>query len=380
MKYSLLILLFLTSHIFSDSLSDFLILSEGEQELYERCSFQDLAKAGRAFKQYGDWRNGVQFLKAALKQKPDDWSINWDLGDLYLLQGDFKLGMLGFKHRWMHDSKYKNRLWQGEALLGKAILVHCQWGLGDTFMYIRYLKLLKKMGAYVICSCQKSLKKILSYCDYIDQLTLIDDISFDYQVPITYLPEIFNTTIDTVPVFESYIHVEQKFVDFWEPFFDKKKINIGICWQGALRDDPQTAWRSINLKELEPIFRIPNTVIYSLQKGDGIEQVDSLNSDLFLFQFDSKFDTTNGSFVDTAAVIKNLDLIITIDTSIAHLAGALGANVWVMLPYANEWRFFLNVDYSPWYKKMKLFRQSTLADWHAVINKIVFELSNFRKN
>src|SRR3990167_6608659 len=364
--YKILFINIFAMSLYSISLVDTLKLVGQEQTLYEHCSFDELFHAGRICKVAGDSTQAQSFLKAALFKRPDDWATNWDLADLLLLHGDLRRGWLGFAHRWKHDELYQKKLWRGESLENKTIVVYCQWGLGDTFMYIRYLQLLKQRGATVVCVCQKPLRTLLSHCTYIDALLLKDDTlpEFDYQAPIAYLPDVLDTRLDTIPNNVPYIYVPQELCEYWhEELAADNKFKIGICWQGAKRDDPQTDNRSILLQELKPLLSLPDVSIYSLQQGMGTEQLETLSSEIPIHKFNNNFDQTHGPFMDTAAVMKNLDLVITIDTSIAHLSGALGVPTWVLLPYAVEWRFFLNRNDSPWYPTMRLFRQSVSGDW-----------------
>jgi hypothetical protein len=377
-------LFFVTSffqfHIFLNAqLANLIALTPEEEHLALNYSFDELFSIGRKYKVSGEVEEAMHYLKAALLKRPMDWAANWDLGDLYLAKGDFKLGMAGFKFRWQHEKQFHQKLWRGEDISDKKILVYCQWGLGDTFMYIRYAAELKKRGAFVICQVQSPLVQILKYCPYIDQLISMraNQPDFDFQVPTAYFPEVFETTIDSIPSEIPYIYVQPTHIETWaKKLGEKKKFRIGIFWQGAIREDPQTSGRAMKLTDFLPIFNIENVEMYSLQEGYGAEQIQQLSAHdrKKLHVFDAEFDKGNGSFVDTAAVMKNLDLVLTIDTSVAHLAGALGVPTWVMLQYASEWRFFLVRSDSPWYPSMRLFRQPSLGDWHSVVQEVMSEL------
>jgi hypothetical protein len=360
------------------SLIEQISLSVHEEELCKNCTYNELFSAGRIFKIAGQTQEAMRFFRPALFKLPNDLSINWELGDMYLLNGDFKRGMAGFRARWQKEQIHQKKLWNGESLSQKTILIYCQWGLGDTFMYLRYLPLLKDQGARVICACQKPLMQILSFCTFIDELIPLKSNpmpQFDYQVPITYLPEIFGTTIETIPQPIPYLFVEQERIDFWATKLkNDHHFKIGLCWNGENRPDPQTWTRSIELSKLIPLLEIPQITFYSLQTGDELKQIDSLPKSCSIVTFDESFDKEHGAFVDTAALMKNLDLVLTIDTSIAHLAGALGVPVWVMLPYANEWRFFKERSDSPWYPTMTLFRQLARNDWQTVIEQIMLAI------
>ncbi len=376
----LLVLLYIGNYvsylIAHTSLAERIELSVYEQELYEYHTYKELLHSGLLHKQNGEAQQALSYLKAAVKKKPTNPEANWHLGDCYLLFGDYERGLMGFNWRWFGEPHYNNKLWQGQNLTGKKILIFCQWGFGDTFMYIRYAKLLKKLCCTVLCVSQKPLLPLLCLCPYIDYCcSSFDTIPvYDYQVPLSYLPEIFSTRVDTIPNETPYLFVHKELEQKWNSTISHETFNIGICWHGADRNDPQMKLRSIPLTMLEPLFLLPHTTIYSLQQQEGIEQISTLPPHCSLHTFDATFDKTYGSFMDTAAVIKNLDLIITIDTSIAHLAGALDVPVWVMLPYANEWRFLRDRTDSPWYPSMRLFRQSSKKCWHEVITNVVTAL------
>lgn len=376
-----LVVSFLNYCISPHSLSNRIQLSIFEQELYESYTHKELLQMGLYYKWSGDVHSALCYLKAALKKKPLSPEANWHLGDCYLLLGDYERGFIGFNWRWLEDPRYKNRLWQGEDLHNKKILIYCQWGFGDTFMYIRYAQLLKKLGATVICQCQKPLIPLLRLCPYIDYCNALGDKPphHDFQVPLTYLPDIFLTRIDTIPQEMPYLFARNDLEKKWNKIRDPHTCVIGICWHGADRNDPQMHLRSIPLKLLEPLLSVPHTTFYSLQQLEGTEQIAELSNTCVLHTFDSSFDKTEGSFMDTAAVINNLDLVITIDTSIAHLAGALNVPVWVMLPYANEWRFLTNRTDSPWYSSMRLFRQSTRKCWDEVVTDVMDALNELIK-
>lgn len=353
-------------------------LSEHEQELCKNCTYDELFAAGRIFKIAGQPQEAMRFFRPALFKQPRELATNWELGDMYLLNGDFQRGMAGFRARWQREEIHQNKLWNGEPLAHKTILIYCQWGLGDTFMYLRYLPLIKDQGARIICACQKPLIHILSLCNFIDELIPLKSNQlppFDYQTPITYLPEIFGTTVETIPQPIPYIFVPQERIEFWATKIkDDHSFNIGICWSGENRPDPQTWTRSVALEKLAPLLQLPHTTFYCLQTGHAVDQIKTLPQPCSLVTFGETFDKEHGAFVDTAALMKNLDLVITVDTSIAHLAGALGVPVWVMLPYANEWRFFRDRTDSPWYPTMHLFRQPVRDDWQTVVEQIMIAL------
>jgi hypothetical protein len=196
-----------------------------------------------------------------------------------------------------------------------------------------------------------------------------------------------NTTEKTIPCDIPYLYANRDHENYWkQKLAHDSKFKIGICWQGnpnysthALR--ATVAAKSIPLTEFKPLMNLPNISVYSLQQMTGIEQVTLMDHDTRLITFDASFDRTNGRFMDTAAVIKQLDLIITVDTAIAHLAGGLGVPTWILLPNPPDWRWMINRTDSPWYpENVRLFRQQKTGDWKSVIHTVTHELKKLGNN
>ena len=187
----------------------------------------------------------------------------------------------------------------------------------------------------------------------------------------------FRTTVTTVPARIPYLHADPQLVELWRKELEgsdaSRCLRVGIAWQGtpAFRYDRQ---RSIPLANFEGLSRVDGIKLISLQKGPGTEQLRSLQNPFPVLDFSNRLDETAGPFMDTAAIIKNLDLVISSDTAIPHLAGALGVPVWVALPLVPDWRWLLQREDSPWYPTMRLFRQTTYGQWDDVFERIIVEL------
>lgn len=361
------------------SLANTFTLTPQQLDMRARCRFDELFKAARLLKINGKNKDALELFAVCLSLYPFDWVSNWEIADLYGIRGDLKRLWKGQAFRWRYIKKFQNKLWRGEPLQNRTIVVHGIWGFGDTFQYVRYLKLLKQEVVTIIFSGQKALHKILNGCMHIDQF--IDEpkeIMYDYQIPLPGLPERFNTKLESIPADIPYLYADPILINFWKTQLAKdKKFKIGICWHGEQRPDPLSDYRPIPLALIAQLADLPMVSLYSLQRTtSGIEQLKQ-DSKISIHQFDKNFDIINGSFMDTAAVMKNLDLVITIDTSIARLAGGLGVPVWVLLPFIAENRFFINRTDSPWYPTMRLFRQPKKGDWDSVINILIPSL---RKN
>jgi tetratricopeptide (TPR) repeat protein len=308
-----------------------------------------------------------------------------------LTLGNFKQGWEEYEWRWKAYKETPKTFfqppWNGSDPYKKRLLLYSEQGLGDTLQFIRYAKELKKQGAHIIACVQKPLQKILSLCPYIDTVITSDETipHFDMHAPLMSLPFLCETTQKTIPQNIPYLFADITLTKTWKTRLKKNKnFKIGICWQGnahyrtqALRQVVKQ--KSAPLKLFEPFANIKGVTLFSLQKTSGIEQIDSCSKDFSLQTFND-FDESNGRFMDTAAIIQSLDLIITIDTSMAHLAGGLGCPVWVMLPKPADWRWMLNKQTTPWYPNMHLFRQSTVGDWKTVIKNMVEKLSTILNN
>jgi tetratricopeptide (TPR) repeat protein len=334
----------------------------------------------------GRMHEAIPYYQQVLQKRPDFSHAHYGLAESYLSLGDFERGFKEFEWRWKRNSDARNfstKLWNGEPLQGKSILVRGEYGQGDTLQFIRYVKQLKELGATVVVEAQHTLVKLLSLNPYIDKIfPVLDDVSqlpvFDYQVPVMSLPHLFKTTLQTIPSQVPYLQASEELTAQWkEKLKDDHNFKVGICWEGSPYYEQFKAAaskKSVPLNTFIPLTQVPGVSVYALQKMNGLEQLKALPSDVKITDFGEDFDGTNGRFMDTAAVINNLDLVITVDTSVAHLAGALGKPVWVLLPSVADWRWMLNRSDCPWYPTMQVFRQHQQGDWTSVMQTVINEL------
>lgn len=306
-------------------------------------------------------------------QCPERWIEGWS---------EYEWRWRKFKTR--PQAMYSQPVWNGSDLHGKTLFLWHEQGLGDSFEFIRYAKVAKEMGAHkVIVAVQNPLYDIISLCPYIDQVIRSQEPKphFDVHAPLLSMPYLTKTRLHTVPQEIPYLYADQELVETWKEKLSRDtKFKIGICWQGEKNHASQLtrlafAGKSLSVDHFIPIMQMPHVSVYSLQKVDGTEQLKTLPNDAGLIVFGNDFDESNGRFMDTAAVIKNLDLIITVDTSVCHLAGGLGTPTWLILPNPADWRWMLDCDSTPWYPNMKLYRQRTPGDWHQVIQDVVQALN-----
>lgn len=324
--------------------------------------------------------------KQALSLNPNYAEAHKNQGIVSLLLGDFERGWKEYEWRWncpgSRMPNYSAPMWQGEPLDGKTILLHHEQGLGDTIQFVRYAAVLKQRGAgRVVVKTQKPLMQLLATGEGIDEL-VCDDAAlppFDAHVPILSVPGILKTTFDTIPGQVPYIHPDPKLVAKWkERLAGYEGLKIGISWQGS-PDFHADAQRSIPLRHFARVAAVPGVRLFNFQKGFGTEQLDALNGDFEVISFGDELDRDFGPFMDTAAIMKNLDLVIAPDTSMIHLAGAIAAPAIIALSLSPDWRWFLKRDDSPWYPTVRLFRQQTLGDWDETFTRIadaVQEMTN----
>lgn len=340
------------------------------------------------YKKLGDLPTALPYYNKVLELNPQHSEALFSRGLAYLVIGDFERGWQGYEWRYNRPSQgslrdYTQPRWDGSDLNGKTILIHAEQGLGDTFQFIRYAKLVKEKNGTVIVAVQKPLVTLMKRCAGIDTIIALEDTPphFDVQASLLSLPYLLKTRLDNVPNEIPYLHPDEKLVAEWkQKLATDKNFKIGVCWQG--NDNYATpmlrttvAQKSVHPRELEPICSIPGVSVYSLQKITGTDQLKEIPNTMHIKTFDGDFDQSNGRFMDTAAVIKNLDLVITVDTSISHLASGLGTPTWIMLPNPSDWRWMINRTDSPWYPNItRLFKQPTPGDWKSMIKEVATEL------
>lgn len=316
----------------------------------------------------------------ALSLTPDNPEAHWNLAICLNLKGELRRG---FQHyEWRYKRKEPNARqprkelsWDGAVpLTDKKFVVYQEQGLGDIIQFCRYLPLLEVQGADVFFEVTPKLHALLRTLD--SKVQLIDsfpsDKKNDFEAPVMSLPLLFNTSLDTIPVSKSYLHADQSKIKSWNERLDSGGFKIGICWQGSKQKID--IGRSFPLSLFKGISEISEVELISLHRGDGERQIQDINFELTTF--DDAFDTGNDAFIDTAAVMMNCDLIITSDTAVAHLAGALGCRTWVALQYLPDWRWLLGRSDSPWYPNMRLYRQKQRGEWEYVFDMLRRDLKS----
>jgi tetratricopeptide (TPR) repeat protein len=297
-----------------------------------------------------------------------------------LQSGDFTNGWAEYEWRWkvrgVKRREFAEPAWDGTPLGGRTILLYAEQVLGDTIQFIRYAPLVQARGGKVTVECQPSLVRLLASCSGIDHLAPRGAAlpAFDVQAALLSLPGILETTLETAPAKVPYLSPDSGLVASWRTELGNSPgFKIGIAWQGSATFAGDRM-RSAPLRHFAALARVPGVRLYSLQKGPARDQIRAVARDFAVVDLGSTLDETAGAFRDTAAVMQNLDLVISTDTSIAHLAGALGVPVWVALSLGPDWRWLRDRDDSPWYPSMRLFRQARAHDWDEVFQRMEAEL------
>ncbi len=338
---------------------------------------------GNVLLELGKLDEAIASYNQAIELKSDYAEAYYNLSFPYNLKGDFKKGLKLYESR-LSRKKTETRIprdhliWDGKkSILGKKFFVYEEQGLGDIIQFCRYLLLVKQKGAEVIFSVKPKMHTLLKTLDKDIVFVDIDpdENSIDFETPLMSLPYLFNTDLNSIPSMTSYLSVDHDRVISWKNRLAKDSFKIGICWQGS--KTKIDFGRSFPLTLFKDISKLPNVELISLHKGEGEKQIEDINFDLKVLGND--FDNGEDAFIDSAAVISNCDLIITSDTAIAHLSGALGCPTWVVLKKIPDWRWMLDRNDSPWYTSMKLYRQKERDDWEEVFKTIKKDLKSFIK-
>jgi tetratricopeptide (TPR) repeat protein len=325
---------------------------------------------GVALKEQGKLTEAVTCLQEALRVEPGYAEAHKNLALVWLQHGDYERGWPEYEWRWRCKEfvppKYAQPRWDGSDLKGRTVLLHTEQGLGDTIQFIRYAPLLQQRGGRVVVAAQPALVSLLSRCPGVDQVAArgVTLPSFDVYVPLLSLPALFGTTLATVPAEVPYLAADERLVKHWRrELAALPGFKVGIVWQGSPGYGGDRE-RSTRLACFEPLARLPGVNLLSLQKGAGSEQLAA--APFPVTAIGERLD----DWANTAAVVQALDLLITVDTGVAHLAGALDVPVWVALPLAPDWRWLLDREDSPWYPAMRLFRQTEWGRWEPVFARL----------
>jgi tetratricopeptide (TPR) repeat protein len=333
----------------------------------------------------GQVEKSIALYDSALARKPDAEAARWGKSLCLLALGDLRNGWamyeegIGNRHARGLEP-FKSKRWNGEPLAGKRLLIWSEQGLGDSLQFIRYADMCKTQGAVVNVLCPKPLLRLFGHLPSIDAaVETAREEDFDYHVAMMSLPYRFGTDeVAKIPGKVPYLFASPEVQQKWAPrFADERKYKVGLVWAGSPREQLINAHlidkrRSMSLDLLRPLLDIKGARFYSLQIGKTAAQVQELG--LTGCITDIMGDVID--FMDTAAIVENLDLVISVDTSVVHLVGGLGKPVWILSRFDACWRWLRNQETNPWYPTARVFGQSTPGDWGAVVEKIHAELEN----
>ncbi len=342
---------------------------------------------GNVYKEQGRHDTAIQAYREALRLKPDFPAAQWNLSLELLLTGNYAEGLPCYEYRFSGGDKEDFALgnamlswlallprWRGEEMQGRTLLVWTEQGLGDSLMMMRYLPQLAGRGVGRLkVYCEPALVRLFQTQPCVEQ-AIGRDITpslegIDSHTPMLSLPYLFDTRLESIPAELPYLEVPVLLTQQWAlRFKGESRLKVGLVWAGgnALRYD---AKRSLNLEQFSPFMQTPGVAFYSLQKGDPAQQLAAGNQPVIDWMDDC------ADFLDTAALVQQLDLVISVDTAVAHLAGALGKPVWLLNRFESEWRWMLEREDTPWYPGLRQFRQTTPGDWGGVIARIADELA-----
>jgi hypothetical protein len=308
----------------------------------------------------------------AIRAAPHYAEAHYHRGSALLLHGQFERGWRDFEHRWqVADCGFDRPVlraheWRGEKLQTRSIVVYSEQGLGDAIQFARFLPRLATMGAKLTFLCHPNLVRLFRPFAAAMEVTAFSHAErrFDFQCALMSLAERFAIRLDDLPGPIPYLFPESALVGQWRTRVGDQGFRIGICWQGNPLGKIDKG-RSIPLAKYRPLAAVPGVRLISLQKTHGLDQLAHVPAGMKVETLGT-FDEGADAFIDTAAIMQNLDLVITSDTASAHLAGALGRPVWVAVKHMPDWRWMLERGDSPWYPTMRLFRQPARDDWDSV--------------
>jgi tetratricopeptide (TPR) repeat protein len=331
---------------------------------------------GIAYEELGRLDDALESYGRAQALTPDNADAHWNEALLRLLRGEYAPGWAKYDWRLKRSRTAPPRpelpLWQGEDLAGKTILLQAEQGYGDTVQFVRYAAPLKARGARVIVACQAGLPRLIATAEGVDEVIGWDAPApgADVYVPLLSLPGLFGTTLDTVPASTPYLRAQPELVEGWRGRLKSPGLNVGLVWRGNPGNSINHK-KSIPLDALGPLLDVPGVNWYAIQADATDEDLEALLGHGPIEACGPEL----SDWADTAALVSALDVVVSVDTGVAHLAGALGRELWVPLSHIPDWRWLLDRPDSPWYPSARLFRQPVFGDWRDVIARMCAELS-----
>lgn len=328
----------------------------------------------------GDGANGIALLRQAVSLRPNYVDGHWNLALALLLHGQYPEGWKEHEWRWKLENfpspkrDFSQPQWQGEDFHGKRLLLHSEQGIGDTLQFARFISLAAQRGTHIIFETSPALRRLLSKVEGVTEVVTYGELlpDFDLHCPLMSLPLALGITVETIPAplqLPGYASQKEAIASRGE-----EPLKVGLAWAGN-PNRGQDNRRSMTLKALARLAEIPGVSFFSLIKGSATSQIAEVAPHMTVVDLCS----SDQDFVDTAAHVAEMDLVISVDTSIAHLAGTLGKRVWILLAQAADWRWLRNREDSPWYPTVRLFRQASFGDWSGVMEQVAQELTRLEQ-
>jgi tetratricopeptide (TPR) repeat protein len=322
----------------------------------------------------GDASGAVQCYQLALASDPTMQLAQFNLGIQRLSAGDFAAGWSGYEARW-GTPEFRNKRpvlsqpqWRGEDIRGSRILIYSEQGLGDTLQFVRYVSSVAALGATVVLRVQPSLLRLIRTCYPEVRVASIESDEggdSEWQCPLLSLPLAFGTDLTNIPAGVPYLRADPFAAAEWGQRLSAQGLRVGLVWAGNPKHANDRR-RSVALQQLRGLTAMHGVTFYSLQKAPASDELSATVRTLGIVDLSGHLE----DFTDTAAIVANLDLVISVDTSVVHLAGAMGKPVWMLVPRVSDWRWLRDRADSPWYPTMRLFRQSKIGEWGDVLAEV----------
>jgi tetratricopeptide (TPR) repeat protein len=336
-----------------------------------------LSNLGNTLNAMGCLSDALVLHERAVAAVPDEAEFHFSLAAALLAAGNYARGWDEYEWRWRRSQAQPRgfgETWRGDDLAGRTILLHAEQGLGDTLQFVRYVPLVAERGGRVVLEVQAPLVRLMQNMPGSAKVIARGDVlpDFDTHSPLLSLPRVFATRLDTIPTSLPYLRADPTTAAAWRRKLaaDHRGLRVGLVWAGSAHSDDPGAHlidqrRSLIFTDFAPLFDLPGVHFVSLQMQEYLRQASMLTDCRVLDPMSAVTD-----FADTAAIVANLDLVISVDTSVAHLAGALGRRVWLLSRFDGCWRWLKDREDSPWYPGMRIYRQTRPGDWLSVVGRI----------
>ena len=333
---------------------------------------------GDIYREYGDFETAKSWFERVLNLQPSNPDAKFGLSMVLFLEGKWDQAWPLYETRLDNPNRCvssipRSHRWDGSAQPDKTLVIICEQGLGDIVQFIRYVPLVRKRVGRLIFLCPSKFESLFRQVEGIDHYARnTEGLKWDLGASLLSLPALMGTTVDTVPPFSRYLQAPAEKVQLWRSRIGEGGCHVGLCWVGS-KYNPRDRVRSLEFEQLLPLASVEGVHFHSLQVDEHAGGIEPFRHVMPVHDWSARLT----DFTETAALIENLDLVITCDTSVAHLAGAMAKPVWMMVSYISDWRWLMDREDTPWYPTMRLFRQPAANDWSSVTDRIKNELAQW---